>query len=215
MNKFTLIELLTVIAIIAILAAFLLPALSKARGRARSISCLGNLRQIGIIFGNYTDENDSFYPPHDEWWVNISSYVSDSNVFNCPTATGSDCDQVVSNAVAGTNTKSLEYGLNEFHRDGDPSDYGVKGTGPSPGNKAYPPLKIVSIPNLIIIGDSRGHEKDHQHSSWMTDNGDHNGKHAVSNRHFNGANILFSDGSARWLTEEQINYVTPFPWSYE
>ena len=118
-------------------------------------------------------------------------------------------------ALSKAKGKARSYGLNEFPRDGDPAAYGVQGTGPSPGNKAYPPLKIVSIPNLIIIGDSRGHEKDHQHSRWMTDNGDHNGKHAVSNRHFNGANILFSDGSARWLTEEQINCGTPFPWSYE
>ena len=61
-RPFTLIELLVTIAVIAILAGMLLPALNSAREKTYKIACASNLRQVGYAMLNYVGDNDGFYP---------------------------------------------------------------------------------------------------------------------------------------------------------
>ena len=86
---FTLIELLVVIAIIAILAAILFPVFAKVREKARQTSCASNLKQIGLAFMQYEQDNDEKMIVNDDLWGQgwagkIYSYVKSGGVYGCP-----------------------------------------------------------------------------------------------------------------------------------
>ncbi len=138
---FTLIELLTVIAILAILAGLLFPVFMTARGKAREITCVSNLRQIGLAIRMYAQDYDELYPwavdPTDKYtpeiWFSypefqaqipfmpmihetLQSYIRSRELFRCPADTGYDVEDFNGIALDARPTSFEKFGTSYNYR---------------------------------------------------------------------------------------------------
>jgi len=198
--KFTLIELLITIAIIAILASMLLPSLNKARDFARSASCMNNLKQDGIGATAYASDYNGDFPAFingSGWSRNISIYQTGKfkNInYLCPSYPPADN---LSNASTG--------GFNSYgaYLQGYADTFWWSFN--SSLNMHI--LHLLKSPNpslQLLVSDSVGRLSSASSTYnkqcwyiWVTSGGNAYGEGAPHLRHSNKANAVFADGHAQ------------------
>lgn len=198
---FTLVELLIVIAIIAILAALFLPSLQKAKQRTKQIQCYSGLKQIGIGFAEYANDYDGWVAPGGGLWFNLlRTYLNlegnlkvdnekTCGIFKCPGW------ELMSGSP---NYPGWSYVIN----------YHVAGEGTASTLKYQKRFSLISNPgSIVLIADGANNTTSRTPSRNYTHDGTSSYVYAFSKRHLGRTNILFCDlhtGNREWIYKDDL-----------
>lgn len=218
---FTLIELLVVITIIALIAAILFPVFGRARENARRSSCLSNMKQIGLASTQYLQDYDGMFPlqwnstinnylsPNTavpgqrmNFFLQLSSYLHNTQIFACPSGTpfpdsGTNKPNASGNATYVTNGVVLHVWDNAtwFQR---PLREAV-----IPESSSTILLQEFAFNTNACIQRPRANSSNTSQYEWWHAAAPFGGatcaeNECLSNMHFQGGNLLFCDGHAKW-----------------
>lgn len=215
---FTIIELLLVVALIAVLASLIVGMTSAARSSAASARCLSNLRQIGVGMERYTEENQGWYPPHWSpttglsWYGAIAPYITQedtsptasmSKIFHCPA--NPRPYNPAHNYLSDVSNNDQSYGYNQDRLSSNPI-----------WQSSVRKLAITNRVNLVIVADIPTFGDDNDIVRFpasvaatlilypaQTADGQ-SSISGISRRHSGGANFLFIDGHVEHRNSKEV-----------